>query len=57
MNKYKLEKAIAELNELAWVPWNEERCLELAKALTEHYMWKDKPKEDKNQLELQFKDK
>lgn len=56
MNKYELEKAVAELNELAWVPWYEERCLELAKALTEHYLWKDKQKEDKNQLKLQFKE-
>ena len=56
MNKYELEKTVAELNELAWMPWYEERCLELAKALTEHYLWKDKQKEDKNQLKLQFKE-
>jgi len=56
MNKYELEKAVAELNELAWIPWYEERCLELAKALTEHYLWKSNQKEDKTQLKLQFKD-
>ena len=56
MNKYELEKAIAELNELAWIPWHEERCLELAKALTEHYLWKSNSKEDKTPLKLQFKE-
>lgn len=56
MNKYELEKTAEELNEIAGIPWNEERAMELAKALVAHYKWEDKPKEDKTQLELQFKE-
>lgn len=56
MDNYKLEQTIAELNELAWTPWNEKRCLELAKALTEHYTGEDKPKEDKAQLRIEFEE-
>lgn len=54
MNKYELEKTIDELNTLAYIPWNEERCVELAKALADHYRGKDR-KEDKSQLEIPFK--
>lgn len=55
MEKYELEKTIDELNTLAYVPWNEDRCLELAKALTAHYKGEDK-KEDKTQLEIPFEE-
>lgn len=55
MNKYELEKTAEELNEIAGIPWNEERAMELARALIAHYKGEDK-KKDKNQLELQFKE-
>jgi len=53
MNKYELEKAAQELNEIAGVPWNEERAMELARALVAHYKGEDK-KKDENQLEIPF---
>ena len=56
MNKYELDKTAEELNRIAGVPWNEERAMELARALIAHYKWEDKPKKDENQLELQFKE-
>ncbi len=56
MNKYELEKAAQELNDIAGIPWNEKRAMELARALVAHYKWEDKPKKDENQLELQFKE-
>lgn len=55
MDKYKLQETVKELNELAGLPWYEERCKELAKALTAHYSGKDKKKEDNNQLQIPFK--
>jgi len=56
MNKYELEKTAQELNDIAGIPWNEERAMELARALIAHYKWEDKPKEDKTQLEIPFKE-
>jgi len=53
MNKYELEKTAQELNEIAWVPWNEERAMELARALVAHYKGEDR-KKDENQLEIPF---
>lgn len=55
MNKYELEKAAQELNEIAGIPWNEERAMELARALVAHYKGEDK-KKDKDQLEIPFKE-
>lgn len=56
MNKYELDKTVKELNEIAGIPWNEVRAMELAKALVTHYKWEDKPEKDERQLELQFQD-
>lgn len=55
MNKYELEKAAEELNEIAGIPWNEERAMELARALVAHYKWEDR-KKDKAQLEIPFEE-
>lgn len=56
MNKYELEKTTEELNRIAGIPWNEERAMELAKALVAHYKWEDRSKEDKAQLEIPFEE-
>ena len=53
MNQYELEKTARELNEIAGLPWQKERALELARALVRHYKWEDK-KEDESQLKIPF---
>lgn len=53
MNQYELEKTARELNEIAGIPWQKERAMELARALIAHYKGEDK-KEDEAQLKIPF---
>lgn len=56
MEKQEVNNMIKEMGELSEnKEANKARLVELAKALTTHYMWEDK-KVDKSQLEIPFEE-